>query len=38
MIYVGNHMYILYPVWRSKWRSVFSTISQYITLYLVSDI
>jgi len=30
MIYVGNHMHILHPV--------FSTISQYITRYLVFGI
>jgi len=38
MIYIGNHMYILHPVWQSKWRLVFSTISRYSTQYPVSDI
>jgi len=31
MIYGDNHMYILHPVWCPIWRSVFSTISWYIT-------
>jgi len=38
MIYVGNHMYILHPVWRPIWCPIFNTISRYITQYPVSDI
>jgi len=38
MIYVGNHMYILYPVWRSKWCPIYSIISRYITRYPVFGI
>jgi len=34
MIYVGNHMYILHPVWRP----IFNIISWYITRYPISGV